>query len=104
MVAFLGSSERGALMNPLRQENIAYHAARLLILMRYCGKPQGRDDLPPGIPSRTLLAKLDFFLRYPIYLRKARALLRKGELKGSNILTPPESASIESRMVRYFYG
>jgi hypothetical protein len=91
-------------MKSLGQETIAYHAARLLILLRYCGKPQGRDDIAPGIASRTLLAKLDFFLRYPSYLKRARAILRKVELKDAGLLAPPESNSIESRMIRYLYG
>jgi hypothetical protein len=43
-------------------ENLAYHAARLLILIGHSGKPQGRSDLLPAIKGRTLLAKLDFFM------------------------------------------
>src|SRR5579859_2283600 len=91
-------------MNTSVDETIAYHAARLLILIRYCGKPQGSGNVGPGLASRTLLAKLDFFLRYPSYLKRAREILRKGELKKPDVLSPPESSSIESRMVRYFYG
>jgi hypothetical protein len=85
-------------------ESIAYHAARLLILIRSCGKPKGSASALPGIAGRTLLAKLDFFLRYPGYLKKARTILRKGDVKDAELLSPPEAASIESRMIRYFYG
>ncbi len=91
-------------MTTRNSESIAYHAARLLILIRSCGKPRGSASVLPGIVGRTLLAKLDFFLRYPGYLKRARAILRKGELKNAGLLSPPEGASIESRMIRYFYG
>ena len=87
-------------------ENLAYHAARLLILIAYCGKPRKSPNaLLPAIESRTLLAKLDFFLRYPNYLRKAIEI-RNASLANDHILRnlKPESNSVESRMVRYLYG
>jgi hypothetical protein len=53
-------------------ENLAYHAGRLLLLISLCGKPRNmKSEILPGIEGRTLLAKLDFFLRYPSYLRRA---------------------------------
>lgn len=84
--------------------NLAYHAARLIILLRFCGKPQNSTVSLPGILGRTLLAKLDFFLRYPAYLKRARELLRVHPLRQSTSLDVPETSSIESRMVRYLYG
>ncbi|MCI0337692.1 MAG: hypothetical protein L0226_08955 [Acidobacteria bacterium] len=87
-------------------ENIAYHAARLLLLIAYCGKPRStRSATLPAIEGRTLLAKLDFFLRYPNYLMKAADILQK-EVSGEDIGIKGESGamSVESRMVRYRYG
>jgi hypothetical protein len=87
-------------------ESIAYHAARLLMLIAYCGKPRSaRSATLPAVEGRTLLAKLDFFLRYPNYLMKAAEILQK-EVSGEDIGVTGESGamSVESRMVRYRYG
>ena len=56
-------------------ENIPYHVARLLILIGVCGLPQSDRKKFPAIQGRTLLAKLDFFMRYPKYLKKAGNIL-----------------------------
>lgn len=91
-----------------RGENLAYHAARLLLLIALCGKPRGKQaKMLPGIEGRTLLAKLDFFLRYPLYLKKAAVIEgRAFELTDEDYGMRPEveAYSIESRMVRYLYG
>jgi len=89
----------------LTGENIAYHAARVLLLIRICGKPQSSASTMPGIEGRTLLAKLDFFLRYPIYLKKALEL-RDIQLDGSGVSANinQETQTVESRMVKYLYG
>jgi hypothetical protein len=90
-------------------ESIAYHAARILLLISYCGKPRrSRATSLPAIVGRTLLAKLDFFLRYPVYLKKAAQILGK-EFKDEDFGMAPEAeeaiaVSVESRMVRYLYG
>jgi len=69
--------------------------ARLLLLITAFS--HGNNSLE----GRTKLAKLDFFLRYPTYFRRAL------QLRGA-ILTQNEEAvdfeDIESRMVRYRYG
>jgi len=93
------------LINPAA-ENIAYHAARLLLLISYCGKPRGaRAVMLPAVEGRTLLAKLDFFLRYPNYLVKAAEILQKKISDEDAALTGERGAiSVESRMVRYRYG
>lgn len=87
-------------------ENVAYHASRLLLLILLCGKPRGKaTEKLPGIEGRTLLAKLDFFIRYPFYLRRASTILGKNvsnEDLGLNIRE--EEQSIEAQMVRFFYG
>lgn len=87
-------------------ETLAYHAARLLLLIRFCGKPRrSRTAIPPGIEGRTLLAKLDFFVRYPAYLRKAAEFLEKDLSDEELGLVPDDEVrSVESRMVRYLYG
>lgn len=91
-----------------RGENLAYHAARLLLLVAFCGKPRGKQAKSlPGIEGRTLLAKLDFFLRYPLYLKKAAVIEgRASELIDEDYGMQPEieEFSVESRMVRYLYG
>lgn len=87
-------------------ERLYYHAARILLLLRFCGKPQGkRSTALPGVEGRTLLAKLDFFLRYPAYLRLA-ARLRQESMSDTElgIVSDAELTSVESRMVRFLYG
>ncbi|MGH0029950.1 MAG: hypothetical protein ACQGVC_09175 [Myxococcota bacterium] len=51
------------------------------------------------LEGRTKLAKLDFFLRYPSYLRRALEIRRKpvGDLD-------EDAPDLETRMVRYRYG
>lgn len=77
--------------------NIDYHASRLLILIAYCGRPLKT----PAIKGRTLLAKLDFFLRYPTYLNQA-SQIQTG--KTVDELLAYELNTVETRMVRYKYG
>jgi hypothetical protein len=86
-------------------ENLAYHVARLLILIGNSGKPQKSIKQFPAIEGRTLLAKLDFFMRYPKYLRMAASILGKNIVEedlGLNSLD--EINSVETRMIRYLYG
>lgn len=73
------------------------HLARLIILMsKIGGKPSGVVD---GIMK---LAKLDFLLRYPVYLERVlnlvggRSLQIPGELH--------EWDNVESKMIRFRYG
>lgn len=83
------------------------HAARLLILFRFCGTPRaGGHARRPGIKGRTLLAKLDFFLRYPAYLARAAQIRLRIDLDAAELgLDRIEDANtVESRMVRYRYG
>lgn len=87
-----------------QNESLAYHAARLLILIERCGKPQN-SIVNPGVEGRTLLAKLDFFLRYPIYLEKAASILGKENIYLKAIEGEDDtSQTVESKMVRYKYG
>ena len=86
-------------------ENIPYHVARLLILIGVCGLPQSDRKKFPAIQGRTLLAKLDFFMRYPKYLKKAGNILGY-ELTDVQLglKNPEDINTVESRMVRYLYG
>jgi hypothetical protein len=89
-------------MRPL-SENLAYHAARLLILIRFAGRPRNDSVTLPGIEGRTLLAKLDFFLRYPAYLKRASEIIGQS-IESPTIINFDETNSVESRMIRYLYG
>ena len=75
---------------PLAEESLELHAARLLLLLNYAG-------IKGKIVSRTKIAKMDFFVRYPAYLKKAATL---------NHLSIDDEIDIrpESPMIRYKYG
>lgn len=73
----------------LADEVVEFHAARLLLLLEICGQRGHIDGL-------TKLAKLDFFVRYPEFFRKASLQL------GNEALVLLDS--IESGMVRHHYG
>lgn len=86
-------------------ENLAYHVARLLILIGHSGKPQSSLGKLPAITGRTLLAKLDFFVRYPNYLKRASIELGIPCTENDLGISKPEDLNtVESRMVRYLYG
>lgn len=79
-----------------KDENI--HLGRLLILL----KVFSGDEKNGEIEGLTKLAKLDFLLRYPVYLERALTANKK-ELKKA----PPkdfERKSVEAKMVRFKYG
>lgn len=86
-------------------ESLAFHAARLLVLTALAGRPQGDKVRLPALEGRTLLAKLDFFVRYPHYLMRAAAI--QGitiSAADAGVDERDERSSVESRMVRYLYG
>lgn len=75
---------------PLLSDDILeFHAARLLMLVKLCGSGDRIDGL-------TKMAKLDFFVRYPLFF--AAACRARGKNPGE------VSDAVESRMVRYHYG
>jgi hypothetical protein len=76
---------------PSSEESLAFHAARLLFLLKYAG---GKND---RIEGRTRIAKLDFFVRYPVYLQKAA-------MKEGIPTDIDPGIRAESRMIRYRYG
>ncbi len=80
------------------ENNDTLHLGRLLVLLGAFSKSK-EDSTIEGL---TKLAKLDFLLRYPVYLEKA-LLKKNASLKGLNIIEH-ERKSVESAMVRYRYG
>ena len=64
------------------------HAARLLLLLKYCGKSGVIDGL-------TKLAKLDFFVRYPSFFFALQRAKATGDAT---------EQSVESAMIRHHYG
>src|SRR5690348_16157449 len=97
--------QRGRLMKArFRDESLAFHAARVLLLIRFCGSPRDDRERQPGIRGRTLLTKLDFFLRYPNYLSSAVEIRAREQGRAERAPVGPELDNVESRMVRYLYG
>jgi hypothetical protein len=80
------------------EENDEIHQARLLILLAAFGE----EEKPGMIEGLTKLAKLDFLLRYPVYLE--RALLAKKKTLRNLAIGEHERRSVESKMVRYRFG
>src|SRR6266851_982675 len=75
---------------PLSADDILeFHAARLLLLLQFCG-------IAGRIEGLTKMAKLDFFARYPDFFDVAR---------GSEGVNPAErTRPVESVMIRHHYG
>lgn len=77
------------------------HITRLLVLLNVFAGKKGKNSID-GI---TKLAKLDFLLRYPLYLKRA-LIERNASLKQIEKIdiNEYEKSSVESRMVRFRYG
>ncbi|MEV4660124.1 hypothetical protein [Micromonospora sp. NPDC049301] len=78
-------------------DSVDFHAARLLILFRRCGS-QPRYQ----IEGRTKLAKLDFFVRYPLFLQRAMQVLH-AEGRTTSVWHA-HGAETEAPMIRYRFG
>lgn len=78
-------------------EDIQYHAARILLLIEAMG-PRGA-----AMNGLTKLVKLDFLLRYPQFLDR---LLRNEQIVWPEGIepTPAEGLAVEAPMIRYKYG
>lgn len=85
-------------------ENVPYHACRLLILIFICGRKSPVTKTGHAVKGRTLLAKLDFFVRYPQYLQKAGTILEKPLKEAVAYEVERQRTTVESRMIRYRYG
>ena len=84
----------------LLDDNIPYHATRLLLLIRLAGRPKGN----PRIEGRTKLVKLDFFVRYPRFLEKATRIFSADEHIQKLQYVLEKGPTVESHMIRYRYG
>lgn len=76
------------------------HLARLLVLLRSADK-RGKGASKP-IEGITKLAKLDFLLRYPVYLERALDALNKSPAEAA--VLPRERTTVETKMIRFRYG
>ncbi len=74
------------------------HLARLLVLLDAFSGSDGTKT----VDGLTKLAKLDFLLRYPVYLERALPE-RKGKAGDANV-REHERHSVESQMIRFKYG
>lgn len=79
----------------LADDLIEFHLARILLLLRLCGR-NGR------IAGLTKFAKLDFFVRYPEFFERARD--RTVGVSEDDIPSTGTDTRVESSMVRHHYG
>ncbi|PWG03494.1 hypothetical protein [Sphingosinicella humi] len=81
---------------PLAADDVLeFHAARLMLLMEFCGT-SGRID------GLTKMAKLDFFARYPDFFDIARAA--EAAQADGMVPLPNDNRTVEAAMVRHHYG
>lgn len=82
--------------SPLAADSLLeLHASRILLLLRFCGRKRKADGRWV-LDGLTKMAKLDFFVRYPTFFRRACSHL--------NISTQSSAVITESHMVRFHYG
>lgn len=84
----------------LLDDNVPAHVTRLILLINFAGRPIAS----PTIMGRTKLAKLDFFVRYPLFLEKAVNILGSKAFIAEFQETVFSSLSTDSHMIRYKYG
>lgn len=92
-IANIGKLPAG--INLSADEIIEFHAARIVLLLSTCGI-KNKDSEVHAIEGLTKLAKLDFFVRYPVFFNRVTAYLNK------NLRI--DSDEVESRMIRFHYG
>jgi hypothetical protein len=76
----------------------AYHQVRILLLIDIMSGESGALD------GLTKLAKLDFLLRYPVFLVNLLDAMGAEPLPQNLGPTDSEKDTVESRMIRYKYG
>ena len=81
------------------EEDPVLHASRLLILLNTF---RGTDD--SRIKGITKIVKLDFLLRYPVYLEHALEVRDAQSDTKTLGIKDYERRSVESSMIRYRYG
>ena len=84
-------------MSLVADDLVEFHAARILLLLKYCGQ-KDRSKKSHKIEGLTKLAKLDFFIRYPEFFRRVVKHLKKEDEIGEH------TGGVESRMIRFHYG
>ncbi|MEU8312007.1 hypothetical protein [Micromonospora sp. NPDC048887] len=93
----LAKRRRASMLRERREAE--YHQARVLILIHALSGQRGSLD------GLTKLAKLDFLLRYPVFLEQLADMgVERLALDETTRPTPDERRAVESRMVRYKYG
>jgi hypothetical protein len=80
------------------ETNEEVHLGRILILLNQFSSEKNKGE----IEGLTKLAKLDFLLRYPVYLERALKAVGKNITQVG--VQPFERRSVESKMVRFKYG
>lgn len=76
------------------------HQARLMLLLRHTA-----DRGDGSVEGITKLAKLDFLLRYPLYLERLFKQLNKDRARPLLVKKQPyEEHTVESKMIRFRYG
>jgi len=80
------------------EDDVDLHLGRLLVLLSVFSGKQGKYE----INGLTKLVKLDFLLRYPIYLE--RALEKVNVSPNDARVMKHERMSVESSMIRFHYG
>jgi len=86
-----------SVMLPLSADDIVeFHAARLLLLIKFSGTAGRIDGL-------TKMAKMDFFARYPDFFAAARLASDSGA-NTADAIDVTSRHSVESAMVRHHYG
>ncbi|GAA1525740.1 hypothetical protein GCM10009730_37870 [Streptomyces albidochromogenes] len=91
-----------ALDRALQKEDLAYHQARVLLLVSAVSKTPGHSGKLDGL---TKLAKLDFLLRYPALAPQVLDSLDPNDARlslGSQEASAP--TDVEAPMTRYKYG
>lgn len=84
---------------PARSHDLDYHSARILLIVAAYNEIQKRP-----LDGLTKLAKLDFLVRYPIFLKELSERALSLELPVRLMPTTTELIAVENRMVRYKYG
>ena len=85
--------------NTIRDSRLDYHSARILILIA-----SFNETYHQPLDGLTKLAKLDFLVRYPLFLQQLTETTSGQGLPDPIKPTDAERLGVESRMIRYKYG
>jgi len=85
--------------SPMRSSRLDYHSVRVLLLIASYSLAHHQP-----LDGLTKLAKLDFLVRYPVFLQQLAEKVAGQRLPDSIKPTDAERLGVETRMVRYKYG